>query len=55
MSPVSKADVLGAVLGIHLGLTAAMLVFLIRTREKVTRLEEWARLAEKRWNGEKRG
>ena len=46
-----SVDVLTALVGFHAGLTAAILVALIRTREKVTKLEEWARLAEKRLNG----
>jgi hypothetical protein len=46
-----SVDVLTALLGVHVGLTSAILVSLIRTREKVTKLEEWARLQEKRLNG----
>jgi hypothetical protein len=46
-----SVDVLAALVGFHAGLTAAILVSLIRTREKVTKLEEWARLQEKRLNG----
>jgi hypothetical protein len=49
----STIDVLAALIGFHAGLTAAILVFLIRTREKVTRLEEWVRIHEKRLNGER--
>jgi len=48
---VSATDVLAAVLGIHSAVTVGILLSLIRTREKVTRLEEWVRLQEKRLNG----
>jgi len=43
--------VLGAILSVHTGAIVALGLYLSRTREKVTRLEEWQRLTEKRMNG----
>ena len=51
MFAASGIDVLTAVLGIQGTVLVGMLIFLIRTREKVTRIEEWVRLYEKRLNG----
>jgi len=42
---------IGALIGIHTAALVAVIVVLMRTREKVTRFEEWARLEEKRRNG----
>jgi biopolymer transport protein ExbB/TolQ len=42
--------VLGTILGLHTAAIVALIAYLIRTREKVTRMEEWQRLTEKRLN-----
>jgi len=55
MFAASGVDVLTAVIGIQGTVLVGLLIFLIRTREKVTRLEEWARLQEKRMNGKEKG
>lgn len=52
MIAANSIDVLTAVVSIHAGVIVGILLVLARTREKLTKLEEWARLAEKRLNGE---
>ena len=47
-------EVLTAVISIQATVIVGVLIFLIRTREKVTRLEEWVRIHEKRLNGDER-
>jgi hypothetical protein len=42
---------LGALIATHTAALVAVIVLLARVREKVTRLEEWARLEEK-WRSE---
>jgi hypothetical protein len=49
----TSVDVLTAVLSIQATVIVGLLIYAMRTREKVTRLEEWARLYEKRLNGER--
>jgi len=49
---VNAIDVLAAVTSIHAGVILALAILLGRTREKLVKLEEWQRMAEKRWNGE---
>jgi hypothetical protein len=44
-------DVLTAVISIQATVIVGMLIVLARTREKLVKLEEWMRMAEKRWNG----
>jgi hypothetical protein len=43
--------VVGTLLGFHTAAIVAVAIYLVRTREKVTRMEEWQRLTEKRLNG----
>lgn len=53
MLAATSVDVLTAVLSIQATVIVGLLIYAMRTREKVTRLEEWARLYEKRLNGER--
>jgi hypothetical protein len=46
-------EVLAGIVGAQATLILALAVMLARTRERLLRLEEWARLAEKRLNGER--
>jgi len=44
-------DYLTAIAGAQTAAIVALAISLVRTREKVTRLEEWVRLREKQLNG----
>lgn len=51
MIAVNAIEVLAAVISVYAGVIVALAFLLARTREKVVKLEEWQRMAEKRWNG----
>jgi hypothetical protein len=46
----TATDVLAGVVGVQATVILALLVLLGRTRERLVKLEEWARLQEKREN-----
>jgi hypothetical protein len=48
---VDKTDVIGAVVSIQAGVIVGLAVIVSRLRERLARVEEWARLYEKRLNG----
>jgi hypothetical protein len=48
---VNAVDVLAAVVSLQAGVILGIVILLGRTREKLVKLEEWQRMAEKRWNG----
>jgi hypothetical protein len=47
----TQAAVVGAVLGAHAAAIVGLYIVFGRIRERVTRLEEWVRQAERRKNG----
>jgi hypothetical protein len=48
---VNAVDVLAGIISIQAGVILGIVILLGRTREKLIKLEEWQRMAEKRWNG----
>lgn len=49
---VIPGEIIAAATTAQVAAITALAVSLARTRERVTRLEEWARLVEKRMNGQ---
>jgi hypothetical protein len=49
---MSLKELLLTAIGLQLGIAVALIVLVGRVRERVTKLEEWVRLEERRENGE---